>query len=434
MTKNAPRLRVRTLILGGGLSGLSAAYHLEKAGKTDYLLAEKNPFFGGLCASEEINGFTFDFSGHLLHLRDPYALALARKLLRGNLAKLKRKAFIHFDGKTVPFPFQANLWALPEDARKECLFGARQAAQKAQSARSKPKNFEEWCLRVFGAGIYKHFMRPYNQKLWRTDPKNLTWDWCGQFVPEPDLNQITAGARKKPRCALGYNAHFYYPLRGGCGALADALAAHVPNVWLNAEATQIDFKKKEALINGKTVQFEQLVNTLPLKNFVTLCNPPAGVKDAARRLRNTTVHVLNFAINRPCPGTSWIYFAQEDAPFYRVGVQSSFSPYNAPRGTASFYAETAAPITDFKAAQKAFFKALKQKGIIEKQDKILLSFWRTLPEAYAVYDHKRARAVQKIMRWLEQNRCICIGRYGRWEYSFMERSLLQGRDAAAKLL
>lgn len=432
MTKHSEPLRVRTLVLGGGLSGLSTAYHLEKAGQTDYLLVEKNPFFGGLCASEKTGGFTFDFSGHLLHLRNPYTLALVKKLLRGNLNKLKRRAFIHFDGKLVPYPFQANLWALPKPVREECLLGAQEAAQKKGTR--PPKNFEDWCLRAFGPGIYKHFMGPYNQKLWQTHPKNLTWDWCGEFVPEPDLKQIRAGARKQPDTPLGYNAYFYYPKRGGCGALADALAARVPNTWLNAKAQKIDLKAKKALINGQTVLFEEVVNTLPLKEFVGLCDAPRTIRAQARKLKNTTVHVLNFAIKRAVKDVSWIYFPQADVPFYRVGVQSSFSPRNAPRGASSFYVESADKITDFKAAQKAFFKALVQKGIIEKQDKILLSFWRTLPSAYAVYDKNRAGAVQKIMSWLEQNRCLCAGRYGRWEYSFMERSLLQGRDTAEKLL
>ena len=110
-------LSVDILILGGGLTGLSTAFHLEKQGQTDYLLVEQNNFLGGLTASEQKKGFTFDFSGHLLHLRNPYALKLVQSLLRGNLNKLQRKAFIHIDGKQIPFPFQANLWALPPHMR-----------------------------------------------------------------------------------------------------------------------------------------------------------------------------------------------------------------------------------------------------------------------------------------------------------------------------
>lgn len=427
-----PDLRVKILILGGGLTGLSAAYHLEQKGETDYLLAEKNPYFGGLCASEEINGFTFDFSGHLLHLRDPYALRLVRKLLRGNLAKLRRNACIWFDGKRIPFPFQAHLWALPEPVRLECLSGARRAAQMPQC---KPKNFEAWCLNAFGAGIYKHFMLPYNRKLWQTHPRDMVWDWCGPFVPKPNLHQIESGARCAGRQRLGYNAFFYYPLRGGCGALAQALAGRVPNTWLNAQVQHIDFTRRLAVINGQTVRFERVLNTLPLKDFIALCpGAPRTVRATADKLRHTTVHILNFAVGRKVEPFSWMYFPQPDVPFYRIGLQSGFSPYNAPEGTSSFYVESAEKITDFHAARRAAFNALKQKGIIREQDKILFSYWREIRTAYAVYDANRAKAVNTVLRWLEKKRCFCAGRYGLWEYSFMERSLLQGRDAADKLL
>lgn len=429
--KKAPVLETDILILGGGLTGLSTAFHLEKAGYTDYLLVEKNDFFGGLSASIQKQGFTFDYSGHLLHLRNPYAMRLVRRLLGKNLAKIKREAFIYFEQKRVPFPFQANLWALTPQARQECLQGALEAAQNVNK---KPKNFEQWCLRAFGQGIYHHFMRPYNLKLWQTDPSKLTCDWCGPFVPEPNIAQIRRGACQKPRQSFGYNHSFYYPQEGGCGALAQALAQAVPNTWLQAGVQKIDFKKKQAQINGQTLRFKRLVNTLPLKDLIRLSSAPASIKAQARKLKHTTVEVLNFAIKRTVEPFHWMYFPQEDTPFYRVGLQSRFSPHNAPAGTSAFYVETAQKITDRKSAEKAIFQSLIQKGIINKQDKILLSFWQTLPVAYSVYDTNRAPAVNKILRWLSKNHCFCGGRYGLWEYSFMERSLLQGREIAEKLL
>lgn len=430
--KKPPSLRVHTLILGGGLSGLSAACHLEKAGFTDYLLVEKNSFFGGLCASEEINGFTFDLSGHLLHLHDPYAKTLVRQLLGKNMHRLQRRAFIDMAETLVPYPFQANLWALPPEIKQECLLGAQQAARTR--GKRNPADFRQWCLQAFGEGVYRRFMRPYNTKLWQTEPDNLTWDWCGDFVPEPDLRQIRAGAEKPPKKSYGYNVRFYYPLRGGCGALAQALANRVPNAWLNAELQSVDFKRRIARVNGKEIRFERLLNTLPLKEFVMRCRPPASVRAAAEGLRCTTVRVLNFAVNRPVSGVHWIYLPQKDTPFYRLGVMSAFSPHNAPQGTSSFYAETAENIPNELAAEETFFNLLRQKGIINKSDEILFSFWRRIPVAYAVYDRRRAALTDKILSWLQKRRCLCAGRYGRWEYSFMERSLLQGRDAAAELL
>lgn len=429
--KASAGMQVKWLILGGGLTGLSTAYHLEQLRATDYLLVEKNPFFGGLCASERRGNFTFDMSGHLLHLKTPYATALVRRLLRGNLLKHKRRAFIDFAGTRVPFPFQANLWALPQSVRQACVQGAQQVSPHQTV---KPTNFEQWCLQTFGAGIYRHFLKPYNTKLWQISPRRLTCDWCGPFVPRPYLKQILEGANHPTRTTYGYNHCFYYPKRGGCGALAEALATHIPNTWLQATVQRIDLKKRYAVINGRTVFFEKLINTLPLPVCIQLCAPvPADISRAAKTLKYTTVHVLQLAVKYTGKPFHWIYFPQPDVPFFRIGMQSAFSPENAPEGTASFYVETTQKITDFPRTQRAIFKALVQKGIIEKQDHILDSFWRTISPAYVVYDGNRFAAQKHLLNWLNKQGCLSAGRYGLWEYSFMERSIIQGKQIACRL-
>ena len=55
------------LILGAGLTGLSTGFHL---GDREHLILEKESDVGGLCRSFLVDGFTFDLTGHLLHLRD----------------------------------------------------------------------------------------------------------------------------------------------------------------------------------------------------------------------------------------------------------------------------------------------------------------------------------------------------------------------------
>ena len=47
----------KIVILGAGLSGLTCAYYLEK----DYSIFEQESRVGGLCRSERVNGFTFDY-------------------------------------------------------------------------------------------------------------------------------------------------------------------------------------------------------------------------------------------------------------------------------------------------------------------------------------------------------------------------------------
>src|SRR5206468_9068666 len=55
------------VIIGAGLAGLSTAYHLRGR---ECVVLEKAEGPGGLAGSRRAGAFTFDYTGHLLHLRD----------------------------------------------------------------------------------------------------------------------------------------------------------------------------------------------------------------------------------------------------------------------------------------------------------------------------------------------------------------------------
>lgn len=55
---------------------------------------------------------------------------------------------------------------LPKHEQVRCLEGMIDAALEARVASGKPKNFDEWILRMMGVGLADLFMRPYNFKVW----------------------------------------------------------------------------------------------------------------------------------------------------------------------------------------------------------------------------------------------------------------------------
>ena len=57
------------LIVGAGVAGLSAAWHLRDTGKR-IRIVEGSDIVGGLTATTVTDGYLFDYTGHLLHLRD----------------------------------------------------------------------------------------------------------------------------------------------------------------------------------------------------------------------------------------------------------------------------------------------------------------------------------------------------------------------------
>src|SRR5258708_24974894 len=101
------RMKIKTLIAGGGLAGLSCARELARANQS-YLLAEKEDRPGGLCRTIESKGFTFDYTGHFLHFHKPEIKEWVLKLLGDKLKQRRRHAVIYSQKTYSEYPYQEN--------------------------------------------------------------------------------------------------------------------------------------------------------------------------------------------------------------------------------------------------------------------------------------------------------------------------------------
>lgn len=74
----------KVIIIGGGITGLSAAYRLQKAAESgeqvDYLLIEKDNRLGGKILSEKIDGFTVEGGPDCFLSEKPWVAQLAQEL------------------------------------------------------------------------------------------------------------------------------------------------------------------------------------------------------------------------------------------------------------------------------------------------------------------------------------------------------------------
>ena len=433
--------QVDVLILGGGLSGLSTAYHLRRLSGLSALVVEKEARVGGTAGSVRRDGFVFDHAGHLLHLHDPYGRRLVRSLLPGNAAAIARSAWIRLQGRYSRYPFQANTRGLPVPAVVDCLAGYLGAALHPPPPLGPSPSFADWSRRQFGAGICRHFMFPYNRKLWGAPLSRLTAEWQDRFVPKPAPAEALAGALMDQTKGFGYNAVFHYPRRGGSQALADALAARLDQsqVRTGCAVTSVDLAARVARVGGLgSVRYRRLVNTLPLPEFLDRSGPwPDTVRAARRRLRHVSVWCLNLGVDRPDEtGRHWVYFPERRYPFYRAGTYSNFSPASAPSGTSSFYIEVSRPAAarcDVRALERRVLAGLRDCGIIRPGDRLLVKDWLPIRYGYVTYDFARTPALNTIFAQLARLGVESIGRYGAWKYSFMEEALLDGRACAQRL-
>ncbi len=421
----------KVAILGGGLTGIAAALHLRRP----WVLFEREAKLGGLAVTEQRDGFHFDLTGHWLHLRDPAIKQLVAEVLPAEMAEVQRRARIFSHGVTTLYPFQANLYGLPPGVIKECLLGVIEA--KMQPAGAAPRNFEEFCLRHFGAGISRQFMIPYNEKLWGVHPRAITADWCARFVPLPNLEQVVAGAVGADAGRLGYNVSFLYPKQGGIGTLARALSTRMKggDVHLRSSVESLDFRRREVVVAGQSVPYHAVVATLPLPELLArISNLPDDIEVHASRLRCTSLRYLNVATrSRPPADWHWIYVPEKRLPFYRVGIYSNAAASMAPAGTASLYVELAdrGPVSETTLSDVA--QGLAAIGATASPGDIRFADAREIKYAYVVFDEHYAAATTAIFRFLESHAIYPRGRYGAWTYNAMEDCLLAGREVAATI-
>lgn len=427
------------VVVGGGLAGISAAYHLPYP----TILCERENEVGGTARTYQVNGFTFDHTGHLLHLHESYTERLVRRLLKGNLFECKRNAWIYSQNVYTRYPYQANLYGLPSKTVEECFLGLWKSKRRfgADPVRDDHTlNFREWSDRLFGEGISKHFMLPYNEKLWSVAPEDMSPDWCGSFVPQPKLEDVLVGSLSDHTKAFGYNTTFLYPQRGGIQTLAQAFARDLPDVRLGVSLEKINWKDRKAkFTSGDWISYLHMISTIPLPELLKRLDPfPPELREAADKLRWTSVLCLNLGVKRAnISDKSWIYFPENKYVFYRVGFPMNFTPHAVPEGCSSMYVEVSHRPTeslDNASVLRKVRAGLEECGILKRGDQFAVASFLPIKYAYVIYDDHRSAALEKIFFWLREHAGISsIGRYGAWKYSFMEEAILDGKKTAESL-
>jgi len=283
-------------------------------------------------------------------------------------------------------------------------------------------------------------MIPYNTKFWTYALDGLTCEWIDGFIPIPSLNRIIEGAMRESRQNLGYNAHFWYPEKGGISEVPQAFASQLKNINKECEITKIDLKRKEIRLNGgQKERFDFLLSTIPLPQIPYLLGKiPEDILVSFKNLRWNSIFNLNLGLRRKLKNfRHWIYFPEKSFSFFRVGFPNNFSSYLTPSNKSSLYIEVSYSVNkpiDRDNIRLRIKEDLKRAGILASDERICLEDINDIKYAYPIYDNNYRQSREKILKFLIQNNIIPCGRYGSWRYMSMEDVILDGKDTAGKFL
>lgn len=455
----------RVLILGAGPTGLGAAYRLKELGYTNFVVYDRHPYIGGLAHSfVDPQGFTWDIGGHVMFSHYTYYDRCFERLMGDEFTLNNRESWVRMFDTWVPYPFQNNIRYLPKQAAYECLSGLIKA-QTGKGAIASPgaaKNFGEFIDAVFGEGIAKYFMRPYNFKVWAHPPEMMNKHWIGERVAVLDIDRALKNVvLAQDDFGWGPNNQFKFPLRGGTGEFYSRFgpAIGMEHFRLNKRVVSVDVSTKTVrFADGTSDRYDVLISAMPLDVLCrdVLTGPvPAEIRTTAARLKHSSGYMVGIGLKSRAEGAgtpdtkSWMYFPEDNCPFYRVTYLSNYSPFMTPDKD-NYYSllcevsESAYKPTpgregqDQDAVVEDCITGLENAGLLEPGERAnIVSRWCYYADySYPTPSVDRDEILSAVVPWLEERDIYSRGRFGMWKYevSNTDHTLMQGVELVNRLL
>lgn len=441
-------------ILGAGLAGISASFHL---GHHNCEIFEKAKHAGGHIHSDFVNGFTWDEGPHVSFTKHPYVKELFEKSVGDQFLEYPVYPVNYFEGSWISHPAQSNLHAIPEPLRSKCLEDFLSSRQLQSEVCA--NNYKEWLDLAFGSTFSNTFPSAYTEKYWTVPPSQLSTEWIGERVFFPDVELVKRGYNGPLAFSTHYISSVRYPTHGGFKSFAQHQVDGA-SISFGMRVSRIDLHEKMLFFdNGHQQAFENLISTIPLPEFISCCEAPDEIKSAANMLCCSELLLINLEVDHPpLRNEHWLYVYDRDKYSTRINFTDLLSPNNAPSGKSgiqvevyfSRYKEKNHP-DEYYAEQ--VIDELILMGLVTGRSAIANYHTKWVQYANVIFDHQYRKALDTIFGWLssfglvreyddlspltdweckakDQTRLgsiVMCGRFGQWKYYWTDDCVLRAK-------
>ncbi len=445
----------RILILGGGLTGLSAGYLLTREG-FGVKVFESDSSVGGLSKTIVHDGFRFDLGGHRFFTGNRRVNDFVRDLMGDELISVPRKSKIYLRDRYFDYPLKPlnALFGLgvPATTKIICDYGAERLKRIAR--KTDIVSLEDWVVGNFGRTMFNFYFKEYSEKVWGIGCRRISADWVAQRIRGLSLAKAIKNAffRLNGKALPTLADRFFYPEQG-IGRISDRLREEIETANEVITGARVErISHSGSMIEGITVNRggnpeaiggEEFISSMPITSLVRMLHPeaPARAREAADKLRFRDLVVVAVMVNRSrVTDQTWIYIPERSIPFGRIHEPTNWSAKMAPEGKTLLVAEFFSFKEDriWNRTDEELIgitvKNLVDLGFV-KRDEVIDGVVLRVPKAYPLFEVGYREACGELYEYLRGFKNLHIaGRGGMFRYYNMDHAIESGLATAERII
>jgi protoporphyrinogen oxidase len=444
----------RTIVVGAGPAGLTAALELGKLG-LEGVVYEADDVVGGISRSVVFDGCRLDIGGHRFFTKVGEVEALWHEILGDDFLVRERMSRIYYRDVFFDYPLK------PVNALRGLgLFEAARVATSYLHSQVFPapdeSTFDAWVSNRFGRRLFEIFFETYTEKVWGMPCSEISAAWAAQRIKNLDLmtalkNAFVRNGTRNGEIVASLIERFHYP-RLGPGMMwercRDLAAGHGIETHLRSRVFRIDHdgsRVRSVDVVGPDGENRReacgsLISSMPIGSLARAMHPaaPRKVLDAAANLRFRDFLIVGLIVDRPrLFPDNWIYIHSPEVRVGRIQSFKNWSPDMVSDPELSFIGleyfvnrgDDLWSMDDDELVELGTREATKI-GLFEA-DEVRSGTVVRMPRAYPVYDNEYESHLKVLREWLGGfDNLSTVGRNGQHRYNNQDHSMLAGLYAA----